>query len=335
MFVIVILIEFILLLLIINIRINIRIYNKEVIKTIQKLNFNNSMIINKINIDYDNNFAIIRRNYSLNGLFGFYVAYIGCLNILINNGYIPILDLSSFPNIFNSFNPNNSKENPWEFFFRQPFEYKLKDVEKYGKNIKYIICNNPKNRPDTNIYKNKVILQFWHNLALKYIPLKSTIIKEAEKVRNKLFNKSKNVLGVLIRGTDYISNKPKGHPIQPDPNIVIKDIKGMDKKNKYDWIFLTTEDDKIRNKFILKIEKKLKYLKSEKNIEYNYNNSEYIALNKHIKGNINFIKIYLINVIIVSKCIDVICSRTAGSVGAFILSNGFRNFKVYFLGRYK
>ncbi len=218
----------------------------------------NEMISNEIK-DYNKNFVILRRNFSSNGMFGFYVAYLGCLNYYINNRYIPILDLSSFPNIFNSFNPNNSKENPWELFFSQPFEYKLKDVETYGKNIKYIICNNPKNRPDTNIYKNKAILQFWHNLALKYIPLKSKIIKEAEKVRKKLFNESKNVLGVLIRGTDYISKKPKGHPIQPDPNIVIKDVKEMDKKNKYDWIFLTTEDDKIRNKFILEIEKKLKY----------------------------------------------------------------------------
>ena len=88
---------------------------------------------------------------------------------------------------------------------------------------------------------------------MKYIPLKSTIIKEAEKVRNKLFNKSKNVLGVLIRGTDYISNKPKGHPIQPDPNIVIKDIKGMDKKNKYDWIFLTIIGFKIRKKYWIQL----------------------------------------------------------------------------------
>ena len=139
----------------------------------------------------------------------------------------------------------------------------------------------------------------------------------------------------VIRGTDYIARKPRGHPIQPNPRIVIRDTRKMDKKNKYDWIIITTEDDKIRNQFIQLIGKKLKYNISGNNIKYNYINRDYIALNRNVKGNIDFIKTYLINIIITSKCIDVICSRTAGSVGLFILSNGFRYIKVYFLGRYK
>lgn len=46
-------------------------------------------------------------------------------------------------------------------------------------------------------------------------------------------------------------------------------------------------------------------------------------------------KIYLINIIILSKCLDIITSKTAGSLVAFILSKGFRNIKVYDLGCYK
>lgn len=46
-------------------------------------------------------------------------------------------------------------------------------------------------------------------------------------------------------------------------------------------------------------------------------------------------KIYLINIIILSKCLDIISARTSGSIGAFIFSEGFRNIKVYFLGEYK
>ena len=90
----------------------------------------------------------------------------------------------------------------------------------------------------------------------------------------------------------------------------------------------------IRKKFILEIGDKLKFLKTKDNIKYNYTNKDYLAYNNNIKG-INFTKIYLINIIILSKCIDIICSRTAGSVGAFIFTKGFRNIKVYYLGRYK
>lgn len=326
--------KFFLLLIIIIFNVNTNLKIKKYMLNFFKRLSHNEMISNEIK-DYNKNFVIIRRNFSSNGMFGFYVAYLGCLNHYINNRYIPILDLSSFPNIFNSFNPNNSRENPWELFFSQPFEYKLKNIKKYGKKIKYIICNNPKNRPGTNIYKNKLSLNFWRNIAKKYIPIKKEIIKESEYIMNNLFKGSKNVLGVLIRGTDYIAMRPKGHPIQPSPKIVIEDIKKWTKKNNYDWIFMTTEDDLIRNKFILEIGKKLKYIKSKSNINYNYKNRKNLAFNNNIKGNINFIKIYLINIIIISKCLDVICSRTAGSVGAFIFSKGFRNIKVYYLGRYK
>ena len=128
---------------------------------------------------------------------------------------------------------------------------------------------------------------------------------------------------------------PKGHPIQLSPNVVINDTIIMNNKNNYDWIFLTTEDELIRQQFIFEIGNKLKFIKNKKNIKYNYKNKDYLAFNNNIKGNIDYMKIYLMNIIILSECLDIICSRTAGSVGAFIFSKGFRNIKVYYLGRYK
>ena len=320
-------------------RINIKLaFDKEFLIQYKKYNLIKNFLNNSGSFqNYNYNFAIITRNFNCsNGLFGYYVAYISCLHKYLNNGFIPILDLSLFPNIFNQFKNKSleNNDNPWELFFNQPFDYKLKYVKKYAKKIKYVNCN-PKNRPDTNIYKNNLLLGFWHNVAIKYIPIKKEIIDESVNYRKRLFNNSNNVLGVLIRGTDYISMRPKGHPIQPDPKTVIKDIKEMDKSNKYDYIFLATEDNLIKKKFISSIGKKLKYIKSNENLKYNYTKKDYLAFNNDVKGNINYIKIYLINIIILSKCLDIICSRTAGSVGAFIFTNGFRNIKVYFLGRYK
>lgn len=304
------------------------------LKKILSYKIKNNNIKKGINSDYNYSFAIIKRKNCTNGLFGYYVAYLGCLNKFIKNGYIPILDLLSFPNVFNGFNKIKLKDNPWELFFNQPFDFKLKDIKNNAKNIIYFNCN-PKNRPDTNIYNNQMLLKYWHNLAEKYIPIKNEIIDETIKIRKNLFNNSINILGILIRGTDYISMKPRGHPVQPKAELVINDAKKMDKKNKYDCIFLTTEDDNIRKKFISKLGNKLKYIKSNEIINYNYVNKEYLAFNNNIKGNFKYLRIYLLNIIILSKCIDIICSRTAGSVGAFIFSEGFRNSKVYYLGRYK
>ena len=134
-----------------------------------------------------------------------------------------------------------------------------------------------------------------------------------------------------MRGTDYIGRKK--HAIPPTPEMVFKDISKM--KNKYDWMFITTEDDIIREKFINKYGKKLKYIKYKTNINYDYNKKPFLGFNKNIKGNFSFMRIYLINIIILSKCLDIIASRTSGAIIAFILSKGFRNKIIYDLGFYK
>ena len=38
--------------------------------------------------------------------------------------------------------------------------------------------------------------------------------------------------------------------------------------------------------------------------------------------------------IILSKCIDILAARTNGSMAVFIFTEGFRNTKIYNLGKY-
>ena len=115
--------------------------------------------------------------------------------------------------------------------------------------------------------------------------------------------------------------------------MVIKDIKRINVKYNYDWFFISTEDDSIRDKFIKEFGNKLKFLIYKK-INYNYTNKSFLSFNENVRGNIKFIKIYLINMIILSKCIDILAAKTSGAIGVFILSNGFRYSKVYNLGYY-
>lgn len=266
----------------------------------------------------------------------YYYHNLGCVHQFIVNGYIPIVDLISHPNIFNGFNISKKiNKNPWEEFFNQPYKYTLENVKKNAKNIEYRECKDGYKSPNFNVFNNSVLKNFWYNLAQKYIPIKDEIILEANKYFKLLFKKKKNILGVLIRGTDYIANRPRYHQIQPSPEMVFKDIEKMNQKNKYDWIFITTEDDLIREKFIKIYGKKLKYIRSKININYNYKKKQLLAFNKNINGNLPYMKIYLINILILSKCLDLIASRTAGSMVAFILSKGFRNKIVYDLGIYK
>ena len=157
---------------------------------------------------------------------------------------------------------------------------------------------------------------------------------ESNIIRKKIFQNANNILGILARGTDYTAAKPKYHPIPPTPELMIEDVKEMDKKYKYDLYFLATEDDLIRKRFIRDFGTKLKYYEYNKDIQYNYANGKFLFKNKNLHKNYELNKNYLINIYILSKCTDMLSARTGGAIALFFLTEGFRNSKVYYLGAY-
>ena len=205
-------------------------------------------------MDYkQNKFAIIRSECRTCGLFSFYNTFLLCLQKYIINNYIPIIDIEAFPNVFNGFKNGNIKNNSWEYLFNQPFGYKLVNVIKRAKKIKYINCSRRTHSSPRyiNFYKKSIAIDYWHYFVDRYLPIKNEIIKLKNKITKKLFTDSNNILGILIRGTDFLARRPKYHAIPPEPDIVIQDIKEMHKKFNYDWFFVATEDTIIRKKFII------------------------------------------------------------------------------------
>ena len=311
--------------------------NENKIKTLEFLIYNefNTKINNQIDLNYENfNFAVIKTSCNFCGLLSAYISFLGCIRKYMIQGFIPILELESYKNVINGFIVDPSKGNPWEYFFNQPFGYQYSNIKKKAKNIKYFSCHS-KIRPDENIFLNKEAMNYWHIFANKYIPIKIEILKESNYIINRIFNKSRNVLGVLLRGTDYVAKKPNKHAIPPKTKDVIKDVKLLDNKNKYDWIFLATEDNFIREEFLRAVGIKVKCLLNKNKINYNYSKKQFLAYNIDFKINTNFNKNYLLNIIILSKCLDFLSARTTGAVGVFVLTKGFRNYKVYNLGYYK
>ena len=90
-------------------------------------------------------------------------------------GYIPIIDIKSFPNVINGF--NISKSNYYEKFFEQPFGYTLEEVLKNGKSIKTIICGDCVPRLyHRDLPFSEVQKIFWHDFAEKYLPIKKELL---------------------------------------------------------------------------------------------------------------------------------------------------------------
>ena len=310
----------------------------------KKINFEKYSIQNSLQHDYENNsFLILSHICQGCGLLSHYNKLLSCLANIVNQGRIPIVNLIRFPNIFNGYNESSLSldQNPWEYFFKQPFNYTLKGVKTYAKKYKNYECCAYKRPSSDVIFDNKFYMYYWNNLYKTYFPIRDEIINEADNIRKKLFKKSENVLGIFLRGTDFLALKPKKHYIQPEPEYVFNDVDKFDEENNYDYYFLVTEDYLIRNKFSDKYKNKLKYLNTDLNFNYNYTGKDYtgnenvLANNKNVNGNMKLMKDYIINIIILSKCIDIICGRANGSVMAFIITKGFRNVKAYNLGKYK
>ena len=189
--------------------------------------FYDSLINKTIELDYENvNFVVIKRtSCKICGLLSIYIVYLGCVRKYLIQGYIPILELESYENAINGFRVNLSKGNPWEYYFNQPFGYKYKDIKKKARNIKYIECTGYEIRPNEDLFLKKKSNNYWNIMANKYIPIKRKIIRESNNIIKSIFKGSRNILGVLLRGTDYIAKKPPDHPIPPKIEEVIKDVK--------------------------------------------------------------------------------------------------------------
>lgn len=55
------------------------------------------------------------------------------------------------------------------------------------------------------------------------------------------------MLGVVLRGTDYVKLKPAGHPIQPEPEEIASKTLEVFKSGKFSAVYVATEEKKLYN----------------------------------------------------------------------------------------
>lgn len=115
-------------------------------------------------------------------------------------------------------------------------------MQKDVPNDKYLMGN-------TEFYDNPVRLKYFQDIFKRYIRFSRETEMKLQEMRDSVMPQDVKILGVLCRGTDYLLKKPKNHPVQPEPQVVIKDaeaiMKSMDvimcfllQKTKIYWICL-------------------------------------------------------------------------------------------------
>ena len=268
------------------------------------------------------------------GICGWMMFTLGDVAYALENNFIPVIDMKTYSNSYLMFEDVN-KYNAWEFFFKPVVSYDLKKLRANG-NVIISTGILESEMPSYDTLMNSdwqhLDLKQWRNLATIYMKPQEFIQKKAKQFLSQNHFSQCKTLGVLCRGTDFVKEKPHGHPIQPDIATVIHDVENAMVKYGFTQIYLATEDiyiyrqfkDKFGNKIITYVIPDVKYEGGAylKNV---YQTTEYLKQN-----GLN----YLTSIWILSHCNGLVGGITSGTLAALLFGDNFEYVFYYRLGYY-
>ena len=282
----------------------------------------------------DKTFYIIRRRDVYCGICSIMLTTLANIDKAINNNYIPIVDMQNSFNIYLT-SEDVGRVNSWEYFFKQPYGFGLDDITK-SRNVIIGSGAVPEMFPYLNIdflMGRTPDFSYWSDLAKKSFVLSSEAKEIVEAEYARLFGEKTRVLGAKFRGTDYISGKPKNHPIQPSPVQALDKCIEVFREQGCDKIFLSTEDLDIYNVFREYFGNDLVTLKQEY--------QEYCggSIGREQYENNTDVKSqgmeYLVTTMLLAQC-DCLCAGcVSGTVIALLMSQGYDYKYLFDLGVYE
>ena len=285
--------------------------------------------------DYpDKTFYIIRVDYKMAGIMAIVKSTLSHIVYAYHKNYIPVIDLL---NCECQYYDANNPSNVWDVYFKQPSGYSLSDIQ-YAKHV-IISKNTQVPSKKYTIYvdalysseKKLASYRHWYN---SFIHFNLQTQEYVEQKYKEIFPIGEKVLGVLARGTDYLEVHPKGHPVQPQPEVIINKAQSLMQEKKYQYLFLATEDQKIYDLFKQQFHDKL--LCVGQKLLSGMSGAKFIAdLDQSKKLNQKYdVLNYLASLYILSKCSAFIGGCTAGTIGAYMMSNMFEYEYFWNLGKY-
>lgn len=246
--------------------------------------------------DPDKKYYVIRSRGKTEGLLSSVFGVVWEIGWAKQNGYIPYVDFSNSLCQYHVDRLVNGTDNAWEYFFLQPEKLTLSEV----KTKKNVLVGGWK------LFGNKKAVLPISSEQLQFQPY---VLAVADDYFNENF-KDKKVLGVFIRGTDYVSLRPKGHSVQPTIEAVREKISEYDQKYRFDKIYVVTEDYEYYKRLTSAFGNKIcsfgdSFVKS-------YKGSDYVSVafdDDPYERGLN----YLLRILILSKCDYTICSKASGS----------------------
>lgn len=277
-------------------------------------------------------YLIIRPQSVTEGLLSSYYSVLAWVIWAQKNRCIPYVDFNSKDCQYYVERCINNTHNAWEYYFQQPQKNLTLDQVMKKKNV--IISGWTLTKKISPINKNLASVRNEYMLSMTRDRMcVQPYIKNIVDMYSKENFNGKQVLGVFIRGTDYVSLRPSGHPIQPDISDVIKKIREYLMLYNIDKIFVVTED----KEYYLKIRNSFENMVFTRGYEFaeNYKANEYISdsfQDDPYERGLN----YLIKTILLTRCNYLISSITNGSLFMYGMKEGeFEDSYWFDLGLYE
>lgn len=274
-------------------------------------------------LNQDKTIYLIRKPHSTGeGLLSLFVYAMARIDFADRNGMIPFVDLDKegVPSRFNRYFNLKSNLTKEEVF-------QSKTVLLSGEGEKPVYpgwCN----------WINTEFNEQKNALFEKYVEFTDEVKKSVEKGNKKI--QPEKCLGLYLRGTDYISLKPGGHPIQPTLEDVAQQIDAILQEEQLENIFLVTEDIRVYEQVKGRYGEKVVIL-DENEFLTNYKDGEMVLEAVARKGSVEEMNLlYLTKIILLSQCHSFVGGRTNGSSVANAFNGGrYKRRFVYDIGYYE
>lgn len=269
----------------------------------------------------DVTFYVIRRNNPYVGLFSMYIYVLGHIKYALSRNMVPVVDMQHYDNMY--MDPLwKGKDNSWTYYFEQLSDkYSLDEVYK-SKNVVLSCGEALRDMPNdsTEFMCNEIKYREWQVISNQYIKIKNDIQKMIIDEMRNIFSQNgiDNVLGVMLRGTDYFTTRPHGHPIQPSINSSICAIENIMQMQGYNEIYLSTEDQDILEAMKKHFGTALRF----SDVERYPGKVEGFLSDNHKKRKKDYYYRgidYLIPMGVLMQCKGLFAGRTSGSVGLLLM----------------
>lgn len=183
----------------------------------------------------DKTFYVIRLYPPATGWLANYNYVLGYIKHARERGFIPVVDMEHYATLYTEKEPVNGTKNVWEYFFKQPSPYTLKEVYE-SKNV--ILSNG--SLPLCDMSMQPDVLQ-WQRKISSLIPFNKTVYNHIQKMVKKVLPDGKRILGVPTRGSEQ-SKRVIGHHIPITVEEIVPIIQAKIKEWNMDYVFIKAEE---------------------------------------------------------------------------------------------